>query len=82
MTNSTKLIGLFMTAAMWAGVAVAQGPGSNWGDDTPPDLTLPTPSALGVGPSNVMLSPGGEESLNVAAAAAICLYESSRRSSL
>ena len=63
MTNSTKLIGLFMTAAMWAGVAAAQGPGSNWGDDTPPDLTLPTPSAMSTGAPNAMLAPSGEESL-------------------
>ena len=39
MTNSTKLIGLIMTAALWAGVAVGQGvPTSDWGDDMPPDL--------------------------------------------
>ena len=43
MTNSTKLIGLIMTATLWAGVAVAQGPTSNWGDDIPPDMTLPSP---------------------------------------
>jgi hypothetical protein len=63
MINSTKLIGLFMTAAMWAGVAAAQGPGSNWGDDTPPDLTLPTPSVISAGAPNTMMTRGGEESL-------------------
>ena len=43
MTNSTKLIGLIMTVALWAGVAVGQGvPTSDWGDDLPPDLTLPS----------------------------------------
>ena len=43
MTNSTRLIGLIMTAALWAGVAVAQGlPTSDSGDDLPPDLTLPS----------------------------------------
>ena len=43
MTNSTRLIGLIMTAALWAGVAAAQGlPTSDSGDDLPPDLTLPS----------------------------------------
>jgi hypothetical protein len=43
MTNSTRLIGLVMTAALWAGVAAAQGlTGAGSGEDLPPDLTLPS----------------------------------------
>ena len=43
MTNSTRLIGLVMTAALWAGVAAAQGlTGAGSGDDLPPDLTVPS----------------------------------------
>src|SRR5438105_3183399 len=42
MTNSTRLIGLIMTATLWAGVAVAQGVPSDLGDDMPPDLSLPS----------------------------------------
>src|SRR6476659_10443186 len=46
MTNSTRLIGLVMTAALWAGVAAAQGlTGAGAGDDLPPDLTLPSQGA-------------------------------------
>lgn len=41
MTNSTRLIGLIMTASLWAGIASAQGLPSDLGDDLPPDLTLP-----------------------------------------
>jgi Putative beta barrel porin-7 (BBP7) len=44
MTNSTRLIGLVMTAALWAGVAAAQGM-TGAGDDLPPDLTLPSQGA-------------------------------------
>jgi hypothetical protein len=43
MTNSTRLIGLVMTAALWAGVAAAQGlTSAGAGDDLPPDLTVPS----------------------------------------
>src|SRR5947208_82208 len=42
MTNSTRLIGLIMTATLWAGIAAAQGVPSDLGDDQPPDLTLPS----------------------------------------
>jgi hypothetical protein len=43
MTNSTRLIGLVMTAALWAGVAVAQDlPTFDSGNDLPPDLTVPS----------------------------------------
>jgi hypothetical protein len=43
MTNSTRLIGLIMTAALWAGIAAAQGlPNSDFSSDLPPDLTLPS----------------------------------------
>src|SRR5882757_7114084 len=43
MTISTRLIGLVMTAALWAGVAAAQGlTGAGSGEDLPPDLTLPS----------------------------------------
>src|SRR5678816_3087489 len=46
MTNSTRLIGLVMTATLWAGVAAAQGlTGAGAGDDLPPDLTLPSQGA-------------------------------------
>jgi hypothetical protein len=46
MTNSTRLIGLIMTAALWTGVVTAQGlPPANSADDLPPDLTVPSPSA-------------------------------------
>ncbi|HVT30346.1 MAG TPA: BBP7 family outer membrane beta-barrel protein [Lacipirellulaceae bacterium] len=45
MTNSTRLIGLIMTAVLWSGIAIAQPmPGTNLGDDLPPDLTLPSAS--------------------------------------
>src|SRR3954452_9516743 len=51
MTNSTRLIGLVMTAALWAGVAAAQGmTGAAAGDDLPPDLTLPSPGAESLPP--------------------------------
>jgi Putative beta barrel porin-7 (BBP7) len=42
MTNSTRSIGLIMTAVLWAATAAAQGPAmSDWNDATPPELTLP-----------------------------------------
>jgi RNA methyltransferase, TrmH family len=49
-----------------------------------PQAALPWPCAWvlgheGQGVSASLLAPGGEESLNVAAAAAVCLYESQRR---
>lgn len=48
MTISTRLIGLIMTAALWASVAVAQGPALSFGgDEIPPDLTLPSPAGTG-----------------------------------
>ena len=45
MTNSTRLIGLVMTAALWAGVAAAQGLTGAGGEDLPPDLTVPSQGA-------------------------------------
>jgi hypothetical protein len=42
MTNSTRLFGLVMTAALWAGVAAAQGLTNAGGEDLPPDLTVPS----------------------------------------
>src|SRR4051812_15057009 len=43
MTNSTRLIGLVMTAALWAAVAGAQGLSiTRSGEDLPPDLTMPS----------------------------------------
>src|SRR4051794_13434130 len=43
MTNSTRLIGIVMTVALWAGMAAGQGmTGGAAGDDLPPDLTLPS----------------------------------------
>lgn len=44
MTNSTRLIGLIMTAALWGGVAMGQLPAiPTPGDEMPPDMQLPTP---------------------------------------
>src|SRR6476659_4645864 len=46
MTNSTRLIGIVMTTALWAGVAAAQSlTGAGTGDDLPPDLTLASQAA-------------------------------------
>jgi hypothetical protein len=45
MTNSTRLLGLIMTAALWTGVAFGQGMTPDSGDDLPPDLTLPSNGA-------------------------------------
>ncbi len=46
MTNSTRLIGLIMTAALWVSGAAGQGvPLSEWDDATVPELTLPAPNA-------------------------------------
>src|SRR4051794_18119111 len=42
MTNSTRLIGLIMTVALWAGVAAAQGPAFNGAEELPPDEALPS----------------------------------------
>lgn len=43
MTNSAKLIGLFVSAALWAGIAAGQGLQSREsGEDMPPDLALPS----------------------------------------
>src|SRR3954471_7153118 len=51
MTNSTRLIGLVMTAALWAGVAAAQGmTGPAAGDAWPPNLPLPSPGAESLPP--------------------------------
>ncbi len=63
MTNSTRLIGLIMTAALWAGVARAQGPSSGWGDEAPPDLPLPAETMSGTGSAQYTPAIGGEESL-------------------
>lgn len=64
MTNSTKQIGLFMTAALWAGVVVGQDFGSPYGgDDFPPDLALPS------GPAMALPYSGGEETLPAGQAA-------------
>jgi hypothetical protein len=56
MTNSTRLIGLIMTAALWAGTAAAQDlSGSYSADDLPPDLTLPSSGAGGAPMSTMPL---------------------------
>jgi hypothetical protein len=60
MTNSTRLIGLVMTAALWAGVAAAQGlTNAGAGEDLPPDLTVPSPGveALPVPPGQAANAP-------------------------
>ena len=63
MTNSTKLIGLIMTAVLWAGVGLAHGQStSDWGDEAPPDFTLPGASN-GSMPMGTMQPSAGEEYL-------------------
>jgi len=77
-----------------AGLTVPLLATSSHAGDALPQAMLPTPCAWifgheGQGLAGVLLSrcsqrlripqPGGEESLNVAAAAAVCLYESARR---
>jgi hypothetical protein len=63
MTNSTKLIGLIMTAVLWAGVGLAHGQStSDWGDEAPPDFTLPGASN-GSMPMGTMQPSDGEEFL-------------------
>src|SRR5205809_1790894 len=66
MTNSTRLIGLVMTVALWAGVAAAQGlTGAGLGDDLPPDLTIPSqgmealPAPMGQSTDMQAASPSG-----------------------
>ena len=63
MTNSTKLIGLIMTAVLWAGVGLAHGQStSDWGDEAPVDFTLPGASN-GRMPLGTMQPSAGEEFL-------------------
>jgi hypothetical protein len=57
MTNSTRLIGLIMTAALWVGTAAAQEL-SEWDDAMPPDLSLPSADAGGL---PVPATPGESE---------------------
>jgi hypothetical protein len=64
MTNSTRLIGLVMSAALWAGVAAAQGlTNAGSGDDLPPDLTIPSqgveslPAPVGQGVDSQIVLP-------------------------
>ncbi len=60
MTNSTKMIGLIMTVALWAGVAVGQGPTlPGAGEDLPPDLELPLPTMDNAAPMSTMQSEDG-----------------------
>jgi hypothetical protein len=64
MTNSTRLIGLIMTATLWAGAAAAQEL-SEWEDSMPPDLSLPSagadelplPSLPGESDQSVLMGP-------------------------
>jgi Putative beta barrel porin-7 (BBP7) len=57
MTNSTKLIGLIMTVALWAGVVVGQGvPTSDWGDELPSDISLPSSQQM-MGGAPMMTGP-------------------------
>ncbi len=59
MTNSTRLIGLFMIAALWAGLAVAQGLSTaDLGDDLPPDLSLPSSDGESLPPATMQRSTG------------------------
>jgi hypothetical protein len=54
MTNSTRLIGMIMTAALWASVATAQGPALPLpGDEVPPDMELPTPMTNTTAPTTM-----------------------------
>jgi hypothetical protein len=63
MTNSMRLIGLIMTAALWAGAAAGQDfTGSYSADDLPPDLTLPS-SGVGGAPMVTMPLPNDGETL-------------------
>ena len=60
MTNSTRMIGLIMTVALWAVVAAAQGPVlSGAGDDLPPDFELPSSGFGGATPMTTMTPSGG-----------------------
>ncbi|MEX0612900.1 MAG: BBP7 family outer membrane beta-barrel protein [Pirellulales bacterium] len=61
MTNSTRLIGLIMTAALWAGGARAQELPSDWDDATPPDLSLPSLDTEGL----PALAPPGDRGQSV-----------------
>ncbi len=66
MTNSSRLIGLIMTAALAVGAAAAQGQ-SQWDDAAPPDLPLPlslpddemmpTPANLDGSGSSILVGP-------------------------
>ena len=48
------MIGLIMTAALWASVARAQGPAlPTPGDEVPPDMQLPTPMTTSTAPSSM-----------------------------
>src|SRR3954470_15614303 len=63
MTNSTKLIGLIMTAVLAAGAGLAQAqPASEWGEELPPELGFPGASA-GALPAGTMQPSTGEENL-------------------
>jgi hypothetical protein len=67
MTNSTRWIGLIMTAALWAGTAAAQE--SEWDDSTPPewsppaviDGTLSLPAPAGEHGQSVLVGPAPED---------------------
>lgn len=56
MSISTKTLGLIMTLALWSGIAAGQGPTlPTPGDETPPEMTLPTPQGFG---STSNMTPG------------------------
>lgn len=64
MTNSTRLIGLIMTAVLWVSQAAAQGPPtSRYNEDVPPDLALPLPDSVGPPPTATTQPSMGVESL-------------------
>jgi hypothetical protein len=54
MTNSTRWIGLIMTALLWSGIATAQGlPAYDSGEDLPPDLALPLSNGASMAPADM-----------------------------
>jgi len=69
MINSSRIFGLIMTSLVWSGVALGQVAPSDLGDDTPPDLTLP--SMQDTGPSmNGPQASDGQDSIRDAGAQA------------
>ena len=67
MTNSAKLIGPIITAALWASIAAGQGLQSrDSGEDMPPDLSLPSMDSTS--PGGPAMQPSENESSPTAAA--------------